>query len=600
MTDMPRVGPRVAFLAGAGLVALVTLVTFLPALSSPFIGWDDGRNFLANPQYRGLGRDNLRWMFTAAYDGHYMPITWLTFGVDYLLWGMNPRGYHLTSVILHVLNAVLFYVVSRRLLRAAFAWRRSAPGLTWGAASAALLFAVHPLRVESVAWITERRDVVAGALTLLTILAYLEAEERGEPGRLHAGWYWTAVGLFGLALLSKSIVVGLPIALLALDRYPLRRACGCLRLVVEKIPFVLLSLAVAVLMILIGLRRELMTGFETLGLLQRLAISAYGLAFYVWKTVIPWPLSPFYELHLTASPLAATYLLAAAATLAIFAFALAARRRWPAVLTAWIVYAVLLLPVIGLLHNGYQIVADRYSYLACLGWALLGGCGIAWCWDAKGRGAITPRLAGLVFALAAVVIASLGGLTTLQIRVWRDSETLWRHAVAFDPESAFAHFNLGLTLRDAGRPDEARAEYERALALLPERLPNAKAVFHATLGMLLHERGDVAGAEQNYRSALRYSEDNVIARTNLGVIQAQRGELQAALDSFVRALRVRPGYADACVNGWRVATLLAVSPTELRSCAQGRSERPLALSGGRGRVPHGLTVASPAGHHVTP
>lgn len=571
-TDSTRVEARGVFWASAALVLLVTLATFVPALSNAFVNWDDPLNFLTNSQYRGLGWANLRWMLTTAHLGHYIPMTWLTLGLDYLLWGMDPWGYHLTSVVLHTANALLFYLVAHRLLRAALGWQRSAPGLAWGAAAAALLFAVHPLRVESVAWVTERRDVVSGALACLTILAYLKGWERGEGGRLHAGWYWTAVGLFGLDLLSKSIVVGLPVVLLALDYYPLRRASGSMkrqwRLLTEKIPFLALSVAVVALMLVIWPGRELMTSLETLGLTERLAISAYGLTFYLWKTVVPWPLSPLYELHFPVRPLASTYLVPAAAVVAISAAAVVARRRWPAALAAGLAYVILLLPVIGVLHNGYQIAADRFSYLACFGWALLGGAAVAWCWDAKRRGQLPPRLAGLLLALVAVVILGLAGLTTLQIRVWRDSETLWRHAVAVDPESAFAHFHLGRALWGAGRAGDARAEFERALALLPDRLPNAKAVFYASLGQFFQQQGDLAGAEQSYRLALRYSEDNVIAHTNLGVIQARRGELWNALDSFVRVLRVMPGYPGACLNGQRVATLLGVSPRELQGCFQ--------------------------------
>jgi len=375
--------------------------------------------------------------------------------------------------------------------------------------------------------------------------------------------------------------------LLALDYYPLRRASGSAkawwRLFTEKIPFLALSLAVTVLMLVIGLRRELMTSLEALGLTERLAISVYGLVFYLWKTVIPWPLSPFYELHFPVRELGPMYVVPGVAVLGISTVAVVARRRWPAPLTAWLAYVILLLPVIGIFHNGYQIAADRYSYLACLGWALLGGSGVAWCWDAKRRGRITPRLAGLLLALAAVVVAGLAGLSTLQIRVWRDSETLWRHAVAVDPESGFAHYHLAGAFSAAGQGAAARAEFERALALLPDRLPNAKAVFYASLGLLLQRQGDLTGAEQSYRSALRYSDDNVVALDSLGVIQARRGELRSALDSFARALRVMPGYPSACLNARRVAALLSVSPREFKGCpepADGGQEKP-----GEGKCP---------------
>src|SRR5713101_1363459 len=214
------------------LVGVATVVPFLPALPGDF-NWDDVANLVENPYYRGLGWANLRWMFTSFHLGHYIPITWLTLGLDYVLWGMSPWGYHLTSLVLHAINAVLFYLLAYRLLdlgiaplpqRSSLSGDGGASGqiggpgvaLPLGAAFAALLFAVHPLRVESVAWITERRDLVAGLFSLLTVHAYLIGYRRGTPARLSAGWYSVAVGLFGLAVLSKSSVVGLPLALLAL------------------------------------------------------------------------------------------------------------------------------------------------------------------------------------------------------------------------------------------------------------------------------------------------------------------------------------------------------------------------------------------------
>src|SRR6059036_1939464 len=205
------------------LVALVTFAAFLPALQNQFVNFDDDKNFLDNPHYRGLAWTHLRWMWTT-HQGHYIPLTWMTLGLDYLLWGMNPFGYHLTSLLLHAANAVAFFFVVRRILK------RALPGpserghaLAVSAGFAALVFAIHPLRVESVAWATERRDVLSGLFYLVTILVYLQACGRAEPGR---GWYWLSVALFACALLSKSMVVNLPVVLLLLDVYPLRRLGG--------------------------------------------------------------------------------------------------------------------------------------------------------------------------------------------------------------------------------------------------------------------------------------------------------------------------------------------------------------------------------------
>ena len=189
------------------LIALVTFAAFLPTLQNQFVTWDDATNFLENAHYRGLGWTHIRWMWTT-HLGHYVPLTWMTLGLDYLLWGMNPFGYHLTSLLLHAANAVVFFFVVRRILtRALPSPSERGHALAVAAGFAALVFAIHPLRVESVAWVTERRDVLSGLFYLSAILMYLRACERGARGR---GWYWAAVGLFAGALLSKSMVVNLP------------------------------------------------------------------------------------------------------------------------------------------------------------------------------------------------------------------------------------------------------------------------------------------------------------------------------------------------------------------------------------------------------
>src|SRR2546426_430228 len=208
------------------LVALVTLAAFLPTLHNQFVNWDDDVNFLDNPHYRGLGWSQLRWMWTTFHMAHYIPLTWMTLGMDYLIWGMNPVGYHLTSLLLHVTSAVVFFFLARRFLTLALPLASGrGHALTVSAGFAALVFAIHPLRVESVAWATERRDVLSGLFYLLTILVYLRSCERPELGRW---WYGLSVALFGCALLSKSMAVSLPVVLLILEAYPLRRLGGSL------------------------------------------------------------------------------------------------------------------------------------------------------------------------------------------------------------------------------------------------------------------------------------------------------------------------------------------------------------------------------------
>src|SRR5881398_3891982 len=462
------------------LISLVTVAAFLPALQNQFVSWDDDENFLDNPHYRGLGWSQLRWMWTT-HQGHYIPLTWMTLGLDYLLWGMNPFGYHLTSLLLHVTNAVVFFFVVRRILTLA---RPSAAerdhALVVSAGFAALVFAIHPLRVESVAWVAERRDVLSGLFYLSAILVYLRTCERGERGR---GWYWAAVGLFACALLSKSMAVNLPIVLLILDVYPLRRLGGAIgwwseparRVYVEKIPFVLLAAAAAAIAVMAQLSVHAAASLAQLSVPGRVAVSAYGLSFYLWKMVVPLNLSPLYPLSPIVNPWAMPFVLSYTMVLAITAIALALRRRVPGLPAAWSAYVVVLLPVLGIFQSGPQIAADRYTYLASLGWAILVSAGVLSHWR---------RRPFLFTGLAACVLFGLGILTWNQVQVWRDSEKLWTHALATYPKSSIAENNLGNVRADQSKLAEAIEHYRQALDINPEH-----ASAHYNLGNVLAQQG---------------------------------------------------------------------------------------------------------------
>src|SRR5712691_6721859 len=513
------------------LVALVTFAAFLPALHNQFVNWDDDKNFLDNPYYRGLGWSQLRWMWTT-HLGHYIPLTWMTFGLDYLLWGMNPVGYHLTSLLLHTANAVVFFFVVHRILTQALPTRSErGHALAVAAGFAALGFAIHPLRVESVAWVTERRDVLSGLFYLSAILIYLRACEREERGR---GWYWLSVAVFGCALLSKSMVVNLPVVLVILDVYPLRRLGGAVgwwsaparRVYVEKIPFVLLAAVASAIALWAQLSHDTMVSVVQLSALGRLAVSVYGVSFYLWKTVAPVSLSPLYERGVV-NPWATPFLLSYGLVVAITAIALAFRRRVPGLPAAWLAYVVILLPVLGLFQSGPQIAADRYTYLAGLGWAILAGAGLLSCWRIK-------RF--LIPGCAVCVVVGLGVLTWDQVQVWHDSERLWTHVLAIDPQSSIAENNLGLVRADQKKRAEAIEHYQRALQIRPEY-----AQAHYTLGVALAQQGKPAEAIEHYRQALRIKPDDALAHNNWGAALAQQGKLAEAIDHYRRALQIEPG-----------------------------------------------------------
>src|SRR5574341_508767 len=532
------------------LIALLTIAAFLPTLRNGFVNWDDTVLLSGNPHYRGLGWTQLRWMFTTFHMGHYQPLSWLTYGLDYLLWGMNPVGYHLTSLLLHAAAAVVFYFVARRLLRLALPGLsgESAIGPSLAAAFAALLFSLHPLRVESVAWATDRGNVLCGLFYLLTLLAYLRAVE-GRPSRR---WLAAAVGLSALALLAKVMAVSLPVLLVILDVYPLRRlgggpgrwvGRGVRQVWWEKVPFVLVAVPAALLAPFATPHGGTILSLHQHGLAARLAVVVYGLAFYLWKTMVPLGLSPLYELPVALNPLDSLYLLSGAVILALSLLLLLARRRWPAGLALWSAYVAILLPVQGLVQVGPQIAADRYTYLACLGWAVLGGAGLltaGHAWRSRRLG--LPAVA-LLCGLALIILVGLGGLTWRQVRVWHDPLSLWAHALTIDPKSAIAHNNLGVALARQGNLDQAIAHYREALRLQPNY---SRA--HDSLGAALAKQGHLAAAEQELTLALRFNPASAAARLNLANVYAMQGKDEQAEAEYRRLLALKPTYAKAYLN----------------------------------------------------
>ncbi len=529
---------RPAWRAAPLALALVTAVVFAPVLRAGFVDWDDPINFLENPYYRGLGWRQLRWMLTANVMGHWIPVTWLTLGADFAVWGMNPFGYHLTNLLLHSASAALFYFVSQRLL--GLAMPAASPGiLSLGAAVAALYFAVHPLRVESVAWITERRDLTSGLFFLLTILAYLKAHER--PPAVRAVWRLAALGAAALALASKSIVMGLPLVLLILDAYPLGRLGPRVRdwssaqawpVWREKIPFALLAVGTAAAAYLVQRSTGYLTPADPSG---RIGVVAYNVWFHIWKTVAPLNLGPIYELPPRVNPLDLPYLLSAAGGLAITAAVWLLRRRWPAGLAIWAFYLVMLAPVTGIVHTGNHLGADRNTYVPCMGFALLVGALAVTVVLAWRRGVLRAPIVAMALGVVAIWIGGLALTARVQSFVWHDSETLWRYAIEVDPGCAICHHNLGTSLGRRGAWAEAQALLERAIVLRPDA-----SEFRGTYGILLIQMGRRPEGLAQLRYRLDHNPRDVNTRVNLGIALIEDGRPGEAIAEIGQALRVKP------------------------------------------------------------
>ena len=359
---MAGIPARLPWLLGA-LVAVWTLATFLPTVANDFVNWDDPRMFLENPYHRGPWLKELRYAWSSHLLGEFMPVTWMSYTLDRLLWGLHAPGYHLTSLILHVLAAVAVFVLARHLLRHALG--PDTPGgaaIDVGAAAAALTFAVHPLRVEAVAWVSARGTVLGGLLLILTVLVYVLGWERGsKTGRVPAAWLAASLALFVASLLARATGLVLPLVLVVLDVYPLRRlgwpparwwGPAARRVWREKVVFAVIG-ALATPMGFLA-RGEEVGDFPRAGWdpLIALAWAVYSTGFYVWKSVGVGILSPIYAMPTRAEPMLAGVLLSAVTAAAITVVLVTMRRRWPGALAAWIAYLILLGPMSGIVPFG--------------------------------------------------------------------------------------------------------------------------------------------------------------------------------------------------------------------------------------------------------
>lgn len=574
------VGARAARNVLPLLIVIIVLASFRPLIDNNFVNWDDPFFFTNNPHYRGLMLAQLRWMFTTLHMGTYQPFTWLTHGFVYTIWGMNPVAYHVGSLFFHTANALVLFLLVQSLLRAA--WYDDTHGddgaLYVAAAVGALFFAIHPLRVEAVAWATDRGQVLCTLFFLLAILAYVRMQTRKTLGGAWRGWYAMSIGCFTLSLLSGPAGITMPLVLLVLDIYPLRRlprerkrAAG-IQLIVEKIPYLVVA-ASAALLVLLARQREAMVTLTEHGVAARIMQVFYGLWFYLWKTVMPINLSPLYLLEKPLHPTAPRFVLSAVLVIAITCGLVLGRRRWPALLAAWASYVLILLPASGIMQTGPQITADRYTYLACLPWAVLVAAGVyrsrrSWTWP-LGRWQLTVATIGILLLLSV--------RTSQQTRIWKDSFTLWNHVLSIEPNNFFAYNNRGHVRYVAGDVDGALGDFDRAIELNPNyddaydnrgtaRLAKGDASgaladytralrinprYHTAYynrGNMRKATGDLDGAFADYQEALGLDPDYAAAYNARGRVYQAKGNLDAALADFSRAIQLNPEYANAYNN----------------------------------------------------
>ncbi len=531
------------------LIASVVFACYMPTLNNGFI-WDDDVNFTENFNYRGLSFSHLNWMFTTFHDANYHPLAWLTLGFDFVLWGMNPAGYHLTNLVLHVLNAVLFFFLIIEFLRLTSIVTTDIDmlGIKVSAIVGALFFAIHPLRVETVSWVSTRGDLLCGIFYLLTIIAYVRMNDK-EATIDRRKWFLLSMLFFIFSLLSRAWGITLPLVLLILDVYPLRRVVWKGRItsrhimvLIEKIPYIILAMGAATMAILA--KQEAMLTLIQHGLSDRIIQSTYGLCFYPLKTIMPIRLSPLYLLDNSFNPVEEpTYILCILIVLCITAWLVRMKNRWPWAITAWVCYVVIVSPLLGFVQSGPQIVADRYTYISCLPFGVLAGAGMLRLWTAWKNRFISSANWYTVIIGVFVCLLFMSGLCLSQSRIWKDTLSFWNHILRLDSGNYIAYDNLGIALGKQGRIDESIDHSLEALRIKPDFV-----VAYNSLGNALEKQGRIDESIGRYLEALRIKPDYVAAHNNLGIALGKQGRIDESIGHYLEALRIKPDYEKAHYN----------------------------------------------------
>lgn len=515
------------------ILALTVWAVFGQTRNFQFVNFDDDRCVYENPAItRGLDARAVVWAFTHTLNDNWLPLTALSHMLDCQLHHLNPGGHHLTNVLLHAATAMLLFLMLRNLT-----------GAFWRSAFVAAVFALHPLRVESVAWVSERKDALSGLFFVLTLWAYGVHARRqsdvnaNDRSSYRSPFYWLALTFFILGLLSKPMLVTLPFVLLLLDFWPLKRFSirrTWLRLFLEKIPFLGLSAAACVATILA--QRNATVSFQAFDFSTRLGNALTAYVVYIRQMFYPVGLTAFYPHpgnQLSYRTVAASALI----LLLISVGVIVGRKNRPYLLVGWLWYLGMLVPVIGLMQVGGQAWADRYTYLPQIGLYLLLAWGVV---DLCSR---SPRHRAILGFAAVAILAGLLATAYVQTGYWKNSVSLWTHALDCGAESPFAQNNLGSALVSEGELPAAIAHYELALQLKPDY-----AEARNNLGLALAAEGKLPEAAREYEQALQLNPDNPQVLFNLGNILAATGKLSEAAQYYEHAVHLKPDYIAALYN----------------------------------------------------
>jgi tetratricopeptide (TPR) repeat protein len=515
------------------VLVFITLAVYMQTGDHEFLNFDDYVYITKNPHVAaGLKSSNVAWAFTSIEEGNWFPITRLSHMTDVQLYGMSPSGHHLTNVAIHTLSALLLFLLFLRL-----------SGGLWQSAFVAFLFALHPLHVESVAWVAERKDVLSGLFWFLTLIFYAEYVERRK-----ISLYILALFSFVLGLMSKPMLVTLPIVMLLMDFWPLGRfRCGeqgpglrqfinrALPLIKEKLPFFLCSFFSALITIYAQQKGGAIANLAAAPFQLRFENALVAYVKYIGKTIWPHDLAVLYPFP-SSIPLwqviSSLFIM-----LLVSAAAVWTGRRRPYLAVGWFWFLITLVPVIGLIQVGVQSMADRYSYIPVIGLFIMAAWGVP---DlTKGL----KHRQGILALLAGTVITASAALTWQQLGYWKDSFSLFQHTLQVTTGNYIIHNNLGNVFADTGNLDTAISEFREAIRIRPNFIEARN-----SLGLVLVRKGNLDAAIKEYQKALWINPSKQYVHYNLGIALASKGDLDAAIREYQKELEINPNYTKALNN----------------------------------------------------
>lgn len=503
-------------------LAVITALLYFPSLKNDFVNYDDPDYVTSNPQVqKGLTAESIHWAFTTGHASNWHPLTWLSHMVDYQLYGLKPMGHHATNLVFHIANVLLLFWVLWRLTKN-----------VWPSAIVAALFAWHPLHVESVAWVSERKDVLSTFFWLLTMWAYAEYVRTARSGEGRSKlFYGSSLVAFALGLLSKPMLVTLPCVLLLLDYWPLnrlnfdresRRAWP--KLVLEKLPFFILAIAHSGITFLVQKKGGAVSSLETIALGERIANAFVSYLRYVGKMVLPVNLSILYpHPHPAKWPLLLVIVsIAFVVGMSVVAAYWGRKNRY--IFVGWFWFLGTLVPVIGLVQVGIQAMADRYSYIPHI------GLFIVLAWGVMELTANSKQQKEILVLGSTVMLLACLALTYNQISYWRDSITLFTHATQVTKNNYLAYNNLGHWLDNKGRSDEALENYRKSIEINPnyDEAQN-------NIGYVLAKKGKPEESIPYYFASLRLNPNRAEVHNNLGNAYADLGKLDEAIAEYQAA-----------------------------------------------------------------